>query len=248
MLHYFKFGSNSCTTESTAKQSPVRALPSSWYTSQQMFDFERRAIFSNRWLFMTHKSRLQNSGDWLRYTFAGFDIIIDKDHQGNVNAFHNVCRHRAYPVIDKEGCGSAKILACRYHGWSYGLDGKLAKAPGYAGLEFKKEENSLLRCHVKIDRNGFVWVNLDAKETPEVAWEDHFRDVDMYDVLISLDTMLCANVVGVEDKSGMTGTILTIMRWTIRTNWMVHTTGRYSPTTSTNATTVPRPILIFPLS
>lgn len=178
-LHYFQFGSSAPKDASEPKQEPVRALPASWYNSQEMYEFERRAIFSKRWLLMTHKSRLVNTGDWLRYTFAGFDIIINKDRQGNINAFHNVCRHRAFPVIEKEDQGNAKILTCRYHGWSYGLNGKLAKAPAYDGLEFDKEANGLLKCHVKVDRNGFIYINLDASETPEISWEQHFADVDV---------------------------------------------------------------------
>jgi len=180
LLHYFNFGGNS--TKETAvpeKESPVRALPASWYTSQAMYEIERRAIFSRRWLFMTHKSRVKDTGDWLRYNVAGYDLIITKDRQGNVNAFHNVCRHRAYPVVEKEGSGNAKILACRYHGWSYGLNGKLAKAPGYQELEFDKAQNGLFPIHTRVDGNGFIWINLDATETPEVPFEEHFEDVDV---------------------------------------------------------------------
>ncbi|KAL3481781.1 Rieske [2Fe-2S] iron-sulfur domain-containing protein [Aspergillus californicus] len=176
VLHYFGFGSNALKPE--VKQQPIRALPASWYTSPEMYELERRAIFSKRWLFMTHSSRVKEAGDWLRYELAGFDMIIIRDRQGNVNAFHNICRHRAYPVVEDEGCGNAKILACRYHGWSYGLNGKLAKATGYQGLDFDKESNGLLPIHTKIDANGFIWVNLDAKEEPEVSWEEHFKDVD----------------------------------------------------------------------
>ena len=181
MLHYLRFGNNACSKEDAApaKDTPVRALPASWYNTQEMYELERRAIFSRRWLFITHNSRLRQAGDWIRYEIAGFDFIIIRDRQDNINAFHNTCRHRAYPVIDQEGSGNAKIVACRYHGWSYGLNGKLAKAPGYQELDgFDKEQNGLFRIHVKIDINGFIWVNMDAKETPEVSWEEHFRDVD----------------------------------------------------------------------
>jgi phenylpropionate dioxygenase-like ring-hydroxylating dioxygenase large terminal subunit len=180
LLHYFTFGGG-LTKEAAVpeKESPVRALPASWYTSQAMYDIERRAIFSRRWLFLTHSTRVMNTGDWLRYNVAGYDLIITKDRQGKINAFHNVCRHRAYPVVEKEGSGNAKILACRYHGWSYGLNGKLAKAPGYQDLEFDKEQNGLFPIHTRIDRNGFVWINLDASETPEVSFEEHFEDVDV---------------------------------------------------------------------
>jgi phenylpropionate dioxygenase-like ring-hydroxylating dioxygenase large terminal subunit len=104
---------------------------------------------------------------------------VTRDRQGDINAFHNICRHRAYPVIEKEGSGNSKILSCRYHGWSYGLNGKLAKATGFKDENsIDKEQNSLFRIHTKIDVNGFIWVNMDAKEEPEVSWEEHFRDVD----------------------------------------------------------------------
>ncbi|KAJ4313449.1 hypothetical protein N0V94_006936 [Neodidymelliopsis sp. IMI 364377] len=161
----------------TEIQESTDALPASWFSSQQMYEFERRAIFSKRWLFISHKSRLAQTGDWLRYSFAGYDIIITRDRQGAINSFHNVCRHRAYPVIEKEGAGNNKILACRYHGWSYGLNGKLAKAPGYQEMNLDKDQNSLFRCHTKIDNKGFIWINLDAKEIPGVSWEEKFDDV-----------------------------------------------------------------------
>ncbi|KAJ5702731.1 Rieske iron-sulfur domain-containing protein [Penicillium malachiteum] len=180
MLHYFGFGSKPPSSDEQLKDTPVRALPASWYTSPEMYELERRAIFSRRWLLMTHSSRVKETGDWLRYEIAGFNFIITRDRQGEINAFHNVCRHRAYPVVEKEECsGNAKILSCRYHGWSYGLNGKLAKAPGYKDLnQFDKDQNGLFKIHVKVDINGFIWVNLDANEVPEVPWEEHFRDVD----------------------------------------------------------------------
>lgn len=156
--------------------SSESVLPASWYSSQEMFEFERRAIFSKSWLFISHKSRLSHTGDWLRYSFASYDIIITRDRTGTINAFHNVCRHRAYPVIEKEGCGNNKILACRYHGWSYGLNGKLAKAPGYQEMNLDKDQNSLFKCHAKIDRNGFIWINLEATQTPEIVFKEQITN------------------------------------------------------------------------
>ncbi|KAI8942101.1 hypothetical protein NX059_000196 [Plenodomus lindquistii] len=178
LLHYFNFGA-SATKTTPIKEPPVRALPATWYTSPSMYEIERRAIFSKRWLFITHISRLKQAGDWLRYHIAGFDFIITHDRSGTIGAFHNVCRHRAYPVIEKEGAGNAQILACRYHGWSYGLNGKLAKAPGYQDLEFDKTDNGLFRIHTHIDTNGFIWVNMDAAPIPSVPWTEHFANVDV---------------------------------------------------------------------
>lgn len=182
VLGYFNRASIASQPElqkTTNKPVPIRALPAPWYTSQQMYELERRAIFSKRWLLITHRNRVREPGDFLRYSFAGFDIVIIQDRNCNINAFHNVCRHRAYPVVEKTS-GTAKILSCRYHGWSYGLNGKLAKAPNYQELDgFDKSINGLFPIHVHVDGKGFIWINMDARsETPEIPWEADFNTVD----------------------------------------------------------------------
>ncbi|KAJ5712358.1 hypothetical protein N7493_008826 [Penicillium malachiteum] len=161
--------------------SPSRALPANWYTSQEMYELERRAIFSRKWLLTTHTLRLAKTGDYLKYNIAGFPFIIVRDRDGNINAFHNVCRHRAFPVVaDDADSGTARIFSCKYHGWSYGLNGKLAKAPGYQDLDgFDKSKNGLFTIHTHVDGNGFIWVNLDSAEKPEISWEQDFEGVDL---------------------------------------------------------------------
>lgn len=72
--------------------------------------------------------------------------------------------------------------------WTYGFDGKLAKAPKYQELpSFDKSSNGLFRVHVRVDKLDFIWVNLDANETPEVSWEEGFAAVDEQTRLQSFD-------------------------------------------------------------
>lgn len=166
-------------------------LPSTWYTQPEFYEFERRAIFSKHWLFTTHRIRLPETGSYLRFEVAGFDFFLVKDRDQKIQAFHNVCRHRAYPIFDKDAPdeGKRSILSCGYHGlfmlsgcnatclanlspgWSYSLNGKLAKAPKFEELpDFNKEDYGLFKIHTHVDRSGFIWVNLDASETP-IPWE-----------------------------------------------------------------------------
>ncbi|KAI1823801.1 hypothetical protein F4861DRAFT_531371 [Xylaria intraflava] len=176
----FSLGLLSKVTEGAKDEGnkAVRALPASWYLSEEMYQLERRAIFSKKWLLTTHKTRLPNPGDWLRYEVAGFDFVIAKDRTGNINAFHNVCRHRAFPVVTKEQ-GNNSVLACKYHNWSYSLNGKLTKAPTYQDIEgFDKSQNGLFPIHVHIDANGFIWVNMEAAQKPTTAWEDDYKNID----------------------------------------------------------------------
>lgn len=186
-------------------KTTIKALPASWYTSQDMFDLERRAIFSRRWLLISHKIRLPNVGDYFQTAAAGYPILVVKDRQGKIRAHHNVCRHRAYPLVEEAG-GNVSILACKYHSmshtsrflprqllrvrtdWSYGLDGRLAKAPKYQVLDgFNKAANSLFSVHVHIDRLGFIWINLDANSPPKIAWQDDFAGSDGQPRLQSFD-------------------------------------------------------------
>ena len=181
VLTYLGLGSPTFAEEEKTNdedKTALRALPSIWYTSQEMYQLERRAIFSKKWMLTTHKIRFSQPGEWLKFSIAGFEFVLCRDRQGNINGFHNVCRHRAFPVV-LENQGVSKIFACKYHGWSYGLNGKLAKAPAYQELDgFDKDANSLFPVHVHIDRCGFIWVNLDGNEQPEAAWENDFAGVD----------------------------------------------------------------------
>ncbi|KAI0201589.1 ISP domain-containing protein [Astrocystis sublimbata] len=164
-----------------AGRRAVRALPGSWYLSEEMYELERRAIFSKKWLLTTHKTRFEKEGDWLRYQVAGYDFVIAKDRTGTINAFHNVCRHRAFPVVTKDE-GNNSVLACKYHNWTYALNGNLTKAPSYQNIEgFDKSKNGLFPIHVHIDVNGFIWVNLEAKDKPTIAWNDDYNNIDKQD-------------------------------------------------------------------
>lgn len=156
----------------------ARALPASWYHNKDLYQLERRAIFSKKWLMVTHKLRFTKPGDFLRFEEAGYAFILCKDKDGTINGFHNICRHRAFPVVTEDS-GNARIFSCKYHGWSYGLNGKLAKAPRFDTVpSFQKENHSLFPVHVHIDQLGFVWVNLDSSPEPEVPWREDFEGVD----------------------------------------------------------------------
>lgn len=78
-----------------------------------------------------------------------------------------------------EESGKAAVLSCKYHGWSYGFKGNLAKAPKFDAIAgFDKSQHSLFSIHVHVDKLGFVYVNMDANEKPEFSWETDFEGVD----------------------------------------------------------------------
>ncbi|KAF5866288.1 hypothetical protein ETB97_000252 [Aspergillus alliaceus] len=105
------------------------------------------------------------AGDYQSYEVAGFPIFLILGKDGEVRAFHNVCRHRAYTVTRKEH-GSSAVLGCRYHGWSYNTYGELTKAPHFDEIPgFDRSQNSLFAIHTVTNEAGLVFVNLEASPT-----------------------------------------------------------------------------------
>ncbi|PYI22654.1 ISP domain-containing protein [Aspergillus violaceofuscus CBS 115571] len=151
--------------------------PANWWTGANTYELERRAVFSKHWLCLSHRSQFSKLGDYHAFTVAGFPIFLILGKDGELRAFHNVCRHRAYPVTRKDR-GSSTVLGCRYHGWSYNSLGQLIKAPHFDGVTgFDRAQNALFAVHTFTSRAGFVFVNLDANLTvppPEVGLLDEF--------------------------------------------------------------------------
>ncbi|KAG9091721.1 hypothetical protein FRC07_011796, partial [Ceratobasidium sp. 392] len=101
--------------------------------------------------------------DYLKLELAGYSYFVILTKEGNYNAFHNVCRHRAFPLVHKD-TGSSTVIGCKYHGWSYSPStGSLIKAPKFNTVPtFKPSENSLFRIRTHVTSAGFIFVNFAA--------------------------------------------------------------------------------------
>jgi choline monooxygenase len=142
-------------------------LPGSVYVDPAVWGRERRAVFGTEWLFAGHAHGLTEPGDYLACEIAGWPLVVVVDDAGGLRAHHNVCRHRAGPLVD-DGCGRVPSLVCRYHGWAYGLDGRLRSARDFggdgAGLDDGLDDVSLVPVRAEAWR-GLVFVNLDLDGT-----------------------------------------------------------------------------------
>jgi len=104
------------------------ALSARCYTDPRMPALDAAAVFARSWQLVCHQSQLDGVGDHVVTTIAGLPLLVVRSDGATIRAFHNVCRHRAGPVASCDGKG-ATALRCRYHGWTYGLDGVLRGAP-----------------------------------------------------------------------------------------------------------------------
>lgn len=104
------------------------ALHAGFYRGEAMLEHDRAAVFACSWQLVGHESALANAGDHVVTDLAGLPVIVIRDTEGRLRAYHNVCRHRAGPLATCDG-KAAKVLRCMYHGWTYTLDGVLRSAP-----------------------------------------------------------------------------------------------------------------------
>jgi len=145
------------------------ALPARYYAEPAMAALDRAAIFDRGWQLIAHVCQLRGAGDHVVADFAGLPVIAvrgaDPDGcesgSGEIRVFHNVCRHRAGPIASCDGL-AARSLRCRYHGWTYGLDGVLRSAPEMqTAAEFEPSAIRLPQLQVRVWQ-GLVFAATDA--------------------------------------------------------------------------------------
>lgn len=146
-------------------------LPVAPYIDPEYFALEKKYIFKRCWLHVGRVEELPKVGDYMVRDIPACDasIIIARDRQKQLRAFHNVCSHRLNRVAT-EPFGNTRKFFCKFHGWAYDLDGSLSGVPDEGSfMDFDKS------CHgltpVSVDSwNGFIFINLDP--APEMSLHD----------------------------------------------------------------------------
>jgi phenylpropionate dioxygenase-like ring-hydroxylating dioxygenase large terminal subunit len=148
---------------STALAPAVYRNPVAAYSDAARARLERERLFRGLPLFMGLSGRLAQPGDYLAEEIAGVPVLLVRGEDGVLRAFANICRHRGAPVA--AGCGHARVFACPYHGWTYGLDGRLTGIPEAAAFPgIDKATHGLLPLPAG-ERHGMIFVHL-APEAP----------------------------------------------------------------------------------
>jgi choline monooxygenase len=149
--------------------APIVTAAVERYRDPAIFTRERERIFARSWQFICLESELTRTGDYLADTLAGYPVVVVRDEKGVLRGFHNVCRHRAGPLVAGGKGRCDKALVCRFHSWRYGYDGSLREATGFGAAEgFNTADYSLFGIRVEIWR-GLVFINLDAAAQPLIA-------------------------------------------------------------------------------
>ncbi|WP_325140421.1 aromatic ring-hydroxylating oxygenase subunit alpha [Dokdonella sp.] len=163
----------------------AHALPARCYIGEAMLEMEQATVFAQSWQLVAHCGQLAEPGDHVVEQIGKVPVLIVRGQDRVLRAFPNVCRHRAGPLALCNGKG-ARSLQCKYHGWTYTLEGQLRSAPEMQGAQdFEVGDIRLppLRVH---EWQGLVFVSLDD-EVP--AFDEVYAGIVERIAPIDLSTM-----------------------------------------------------------
>jgi choline monooxygenase len=165
----------------------IYGLPAKSYTDEDFWKIECNTALSDGWLFAGLAHELEKPGDVIPLFIANKPILLIKNENNQITAFHNVCSHRCIKLVEKKK-NVGKIIKCPYHAWSYDLEGNLKAAPHVGGTNHHRPEGfnfldhglKSIRIHVWHD---WIFINFSgkAKDFHEYAKSliKKFDDIDL---------------------------------------------------------------------
>jgi choline monooxygenase len=155
------------------------------YHDDGFFAEERQRLWSASWVCVGLVSHVSEVGETIVRDVAGTSIIVTRDKERVLHAFHNVCRHRGAQLVACDQVVKAKRFRCPYHAWAYALSGECLGTPLFEGSDipvdqqamfdmgdaraFDKKDYGLI--DVQVDTWGpLVFVNLSDDARPLSDW------------------------------------------------------------------------------
>ena len=165
----------------------IAQLPVTIYIDSDVLQRKMDSVFRHYPMLVGHASSVREPGSYLLSDWDALPYVIVRNEDDRLRSFLNVCRHRGARLVSgTEQC--LRAFVCPFHGWSYGLDGKLRGiTKPYNFHDLDRQAFSLIELPVA-ERPGLVWIH----PTPGASIDlDHFLgfvgdDLDHF----GLDTLM----------------------------------------------------------
>ena len=158
-----------------ASRKPGYSLPAPFYLSPEIYDRDLSLIFARHWIFVGVEPEIPEAGDLFTVDIGNDSIIIARDDDLTVRAFHNVCRHRG-ARLRAQGRGVAGTLVCPYHQWTYNLRGELVHNQ-HMGEGFQRCKFNLKPVHIE-SLAGLLFICL--ADNPAPGFDDMRAAIERY--------------------------------------------------------------------
>jgi Rieske 2Fe-2S family protein len=141
------------------------SLPAGLYTRPDVFEADVEVFFENQWILAGLECEIKEPGDAQVVEVGRSSIILVRDDNGDLRAWHNVCRHRGARILEP-GPAVISKLVCPYHQWTYEPSGELIHAP-HMGAQFDKRCRSLKPVPLR-SIGGLIYVCLSGKPPQDI--------------------------------------------------------------------------------
>jgi phenylpropionate dioxygenase-like ring-hydroxylating dioxygenase large terminal subunit len=136
------------------------SLPAWTYSDPDFMTLEREKVFLPAWHLVCHESDVPAVGDYATFRMMGELAFVVRGKEGEICAFHNVCRHRAARLVDGDQGNCGRNIVCPYHAWTYQLDGRLSGVPHLEQYDnFDRAQHGLVAVECAAFA-GFIFIRL----------------------------------------------------------------------------------------
>ena len=164
-------------------------IPRRRYIDPEFFKLETEHVFRKSWLVVGHASEFPNIGSYVTYDIPWAPVVVIRGKDRRLRAFLNSCSHRGAPIV-RDVQGDTRMMVCKYHAWSFDLEGKLVSVPqktDFCGLNTDEYPLREIRCELW---GGMVFINFDAAAMPLSEWVAPFGST--YDHIVNAP-LRCVN-------------------------------------------------------
>jgi phenylpropionate dioxygenase-like ring-hydroxylating dioxygenase large terminal subunit len=143
----------------SAVDLPTSDISAERYFSREWHRQEVAKVWKKTWQVACRLEEVEQIGEYVVYDIVDDSIIVVRGDDGELHGYTNSCMHRATALVEGSGCVAR--FRCPFHGWTYGLDGRLTFVPGdwdFSHMDLERVQLPEVRLDVWA---GFVFVNLD---------------------------------------------------------------------------------------
>jgi len=161
-------------------------MPARFYTSKEVYELEKDAIFYKTWHYAGHVSQVSEKGSYFTTSIHEQNLFVTRGRDDELRCFYNVCAHRGHELVS--GSGKKNVITCPYHAWAFDFDGQLVSARNSENVAgFNKCDFSLKSVRLEVFC-GMIMVNIDPDAIPFAEQFDGLEE-EIRTYMPSVDTL-----------------------------------------------------------
>lgn len=144
------------------------------FLAPQRWRRERDQFFLSTPQVVGFSGQIAAPGSCLTVEVMGVPLVLTRDLDGDLHCFVNACAHRGARVARESR--TCQRLTCGFHGWTYGLDGRL-RGRRHDGAFEPIDDSCRLIARPVSDRSGLLVVGV-GSDVDQAAVDDHLVDIE----------------------------------------------------------------------